>query len=276
MVKKILVGLAGTIYTPVAIRTALELAQRHGAELTGVTVVDVARLVATGPVPAGGAHYAEKVREHRLQVTDAAVTRAIAEFEAACRESGVKHAVRREVGDPCTLLLSLSRYHDLTVFGLRSVFEYDFGADDPGKLLAQMLDAGLRPLVAVCQRCCPIGKVLIAYSGSTESANTLRRFVQMRLWPAAPVRIVHFGDDDAVGRQLLDDAAEYARAHGLQPETVLLPANPKDNLLPYAAEWGADLLVLGNSAKGLLRRRLFGETALNAMREADRMLFLSQ
>jgi nucleotide-binding universal stress UspA family protein len=276
MVKRILVGLAGTIYTPVAIRTALELAQQHGAELTGVTVVDVGRLAATGPVPAGGAHYAEKVREHRLQVTGAAVTQAVAEFEAACRENGVKHTVRSEVGDACTLLLSLSRYHDLTVFGVRSVFEYDFGANDPGRLLAQLLDAGLRPLVAVCQRCSSIRKVLIAYSGSTESASTLRRFVQMRLWPTASVRIVHFGTDEAVGQQLLDDAAEYSRAHGLQPEAALLATNPKDNLLPYAAEWGADLLVLGNSAKGLMRRRLFGETALNAMREADQMLFLSQ
>jgi nucleotide-binding universal stress UspA family protein len=41
MIKRILVGLGGTPYTPFAIPRSIELAQQHGAELTGVTVVDV-------------------------------------------------------------------------------------------------------------------------------------------------------------------------------------------------------------------------------------------
>ena len=44
MLKRILVGLAGTNYTPSAIRYAVDIAQRHPATLTGVTIVDVPRL----------------------------------------------------------------------------------------------------------------------------------------------------------------------------------------------------------------------------------------
>jgi len=38
MMKRILVGLAGTTYTPVAIERAVTLANSHDAEVTGVTV----------------------------------------------------------------------------------------------------------------------------------------------------------------------------------------------------------------------------------------------
>lgn len=43
--KRILVGLAGTPYTPVAIRRALELAQQHQAEVTAVTLMDKSGLL---------------------------------------------------------------------------------------------------------------------------------------------------------------------------------------------------------------------------------------
>ena len=60
----------------------------------------------------------------------------------------------------------------------------------------------------------------------------------------------------------------------MAPES--LPGSPKHQLLSYAEEWGADLIVAGNSHKNLLLRRIFGETALNLITNADRPLFLGQ
>jgi nucleotide-binding universal stress UspA family protein len=53
-------------------------------------------------------------------------------------------------------------------------------------------------------------------------------------------------------------------------------ARKRKRVLPYAAQWGADLIVAGNSAKNLLLRRALGETALNLITQADRHLFLAQ
>ena len=44
MIKRILVGLAGTTYTPVAIERAVTLANSHDAEVTGVTVFDASHI----------------------------------------------------------------------------------------------------------------------------------------------------------------------------------------------------------------------------------------
>ncbi|MHB8763205.1 MAG: universal stress protein, partial [Deferrisomatales bacterium] len=186
------------------------------------------------------------------------------------------HRVLREVGDPFEVLVSASRYHDLVVLGVRGLFELDLGAGDPGKTLAQLLASGVRPIVAVGPEYRPVRRVLVAYSGSLESARTLRQWVHTRPWPDEALGIVTFQEDETRGRALLADAAAYCRAHGLAPTTEWVRKDPREELLSYAQDWGADLMVLGNSARTLLLRQAFGEVALRAMREARIPLFLSQ
>lgn len=275
MLKRILVGLGGTDYGTTAINQAIALAVAHNAEVTGVSVLDEERLTSAGPVPLGGSHYAHELAEHRLTEAEELVEWSIKEFVEACSASGVQHRVLREVGEPFSLMTEQARYHDLMVFGLRSLFEFDL-VPDPHDTLVRLVQAGVRPLLAVSRGFFPVSKVLIAYSGSMESAKTMKHFVQMRLWPDCRVRIVSFADGGRPAAQLVADAAEYCRAHELEVETDCLSGSPRDHLLPYADNWGADLTVIGNSAQNLLLRRIFGETALHAIRNAERPLFLSQ
>jgi hypothetical protein len=110
-------------------------------------------------------------------------------------------------------MISLARYHDLMIFGLRSIFEYnvsivDLAIEEPKDTLARLITAGVRPIIAVSDTFRPIQKVLIAYSGSMESAKTMKRFVQMRLWPDAKLKIVTFQSSEDKARRLLHDASE--------------------------------------------------------------------
>jgi nucleotide-binding universal stress UspA family protein len=279
MVKRILVGLGGTPFTAVAIQRGVELAKLHDAQLTGVSIVDVKRLTNVGPVPLGGGPAARDLRRQRLRVTLERVEEAIAELQAACGAAGVRCDVLREQGDPFELMLSSSRYHDLTIFGLRSVFEYGVLGEteyDPGDVLTRLITGGVRPIVAVSAHYWPIHRVLIAYSGSVESAKTMRRFVQLKLWPNVTLQIVSLQHPEEKARTLLADAAEYCRAHGFEPEVKYLPGSPKEQLLSEADSWQADLIVMGSGARSLLLRRLFGDTALHVIRNADRPLFLAQ
>ena len=275
MIKRILVGLGGTDYTVTAIKQTIELALAHAAEVTGVSVIDEGRLTSVGPVPLGGGHYAHELGEDRLKKAKERVEWAVQEFTEACRTAGVRNRLLREEGEPFALMIDQARYHDLMIFGLRSLFEFDL-VPDPHDALVRLVQAGVRPLIAVSKDFAPVKKVLIAYSGSMESAKAMKRFVQMRLWPEAKLRIVTFEHQADKAEQLVGDAADYCRAHGFEPEEAFVPESPKDHLLPSAAEWGADLIVVGNSAKNLLLRRIFGETALHVIRNADRPLFLSQ
>ncbi len=63
----------------------------------------------------------------------------------------------------------------LIVFGLRSLFESDLVAD-PHDTLVRLVQSGVRPLLAVSKQVAPIKTVLIACSGSMESAKAMKNF----------------------------------------------------------------------------------------------------
>lgn len=280
MVRRILLGLAGTQYSAAATEMALDVALRRGARVTGMTVVDAPRLARVGSQPIGAGAYAKELRDHRVVEMQHRVDEVVDEFIAACEAAGVPFTIRREEREtPFDYFISQARYHDLTVLGLRGIFEYGVigePLEDPGLLLARLVSEGVRPILAAGSQFTPIKRVLVAYSGSMESAKTLKHFVHMQPWRPEQLRIVTFQRDPERGVRLLADAADYCQAHELEVETACLTGNPKDSLLPEAQAWEADLIVLGNSARNLLRRQMFGETALHVMQHAEIPLFLGQ
>jgi len=274
MIKRILIGLAGTTYTPVAIQRAIALAQAHDAEVTGVTVLDARRVRSLGK--AAPHQDAEAIHSHRKTITEALIAHSVSEFETACKEANIKYRVVEETGDAFTKLVDLGRYHDLMVFGLRSVFEYDFMVGHPVALLIRLVGAGVRPLLAVSEKYRSISRVVIAYSGSMESAKAMKRFVQMRLWPGVELRVVTFHSSDDKARELAQGAEEYCRAHGYRVSHQTNPGEARILLLAAATLWQADMIVMGNSARSVLLRNVLGDTLLNVLHDTTIPLFLAQ
>lgn len=275
MIGRILVALGAGPSSSSAIQQAIELARLHGAELTAVALFDLPRLSHVGRAPIGAAMAGVELRRYRLTTAEQSLDEAIAEFEAACLVAGLSHRVCREEGDPIDRLVALSRYHDVVVAGLHGLLEWGV-IDEPPDELIELIGGGVRPIIAAAQVVRRIRRVMIAYSGSVESASTMKRFIQFRIWSDVHIKLVTFSDDADRGERLLADAAHYCRSHGYGPELEVIPGSPKHHLLEHAQAWHADLLVVGNSAQSLLRRRLFGETALHVVRHAELPLFLSQ
>ena len=277
MIKRILVGL-GTSRTAAAVTEhALDIARQTGAELQGLAVTDTLRLDWTGPKPMGvGVEAAAAdLRRQRYERARADIATAGGVFADRCRMAGVTHRIVEEAGDPFEIAADLVRYHDLCVFGLRGLFEHDV-VPEPVDALERLIADGVRPILAVPEEYRPIRRVLVAYSGSLESAKTFKNFVLSGLFGSAAVRVVCFGDDAAASRRRVESAAGYFRSHGRDVETDAATGDPRHALVPYASEWQADLIVAGNSAKNLLLRKLFGETALTLLRESQLPLYLAQ
>lgn len=275
MIKRILVGLGGTPFTDVAIERAIEIAKAHGALITGVTVVDIKQLKQVGPVPPGGGIYAAKLREKRFAITEERIESAIEQFKIKCDESNIPTKIERETGDPFELMIGHSRYNDLTIFGLKSLFDYGFTIE-PRDALFRLVSQGVRPIIAVSPQFRLVRNVLVAYSGSMESAKAMRRYVQLNPWRNVRLRIVHFGKSDDSTQMLLKDAADYCRDHGFANETEIVAQSARDYLIEYAQQNDMDLIVMGNSIRSLLLRHLLGDTVLNAIQQSDRPLFIAQ
>lgn len=277
MIKRILVGLGTSRTAATVTEHAIDIARETGAELQGLAVTDTARLDWTGPQPMGvGVEAAAAdLRKQRYERARADIDAASRLFAERCRAAGVGHRLAEEAGDPFEIAADLARYHDLCVFGLQGLFEHDV-VPEPRDALERLIADGVRPILAVPEEHRRIGRVLVAYSGSIESAKTFKHFVLSGLFPRAAVRVVCFGDDAAAARRRVEAAAAYFGAHGRTVEIDAATGDPRREIVPYAMAWKADLIVAGNSAKNLLLRKLFGETALTLLRESPLPLYLAQ
>lgn len=274
MTKRILVALSGTAFTPAAIHHAVDLAKLHDAEVTGVTLVDLGRLANVGPVPMGGGAAAHQIIEHRLAVTEERIKATIDRFEQACSEDNIPHNVVKETGDPFSQLIARWRYHDITILGMRGLFEYGV-VHNPDDQVMRLIGRGVRPIITVAEEFRMIRRVLIAYNGSMESAKTMKHFAQMRLWPDMKLKIVYFNRDKACP-SLLRDAESYCAAHGYDVESEHIAADPTESMLDHAEQWKADLIALGSTARARLFRYVMGDTALHLIRHAHVPLFMAQ
>ena len=276
MIKRILVGLGGTPFTKVSTQCATELARTHGAQTTGVTVVDLSKLGKVGPVPAGAAIYAQRMRERQSRVTEEGIEAAVAAFKEHCSANQVVcRRIEYEHKDPFTAMIAEARYNDLTIFGLRSIFDYGFSSD-PDKAIIKLVTQGVRPILAVAEDYRPIKKVLVAYSGSMESAKAVRHFLHLKPWPDVALHLVHFKEGRDPEPFLLKDAADFCTAHGFEVQSDMVDGRARADLLPFARDIDADLIVMGNSVNNTLVRQFLGDTVLETIKAADRPLFLSQ
>lgn len=280
MIKRILVGLTGAT-PPTTTERAIELAVAHEATVTAVTVAnledswrevwregwedDSSRDDRTST--------AQRIIDRRAEVTRTMLDESISRFESSCRDAGVKHRVLVEKGASCDVLIEQARYHDLSIVSLQALFDHKVVAD-PRDTLVRLVRSRVRPILASVPGLKPIRKVLVAYSGSMESANAMKRFVQLRPFGIVNVRLVCFEQPEE-GMKLLEDAAEYCETHGFPTEIENSPLAARVNLLPYADRHGADLIILGNSERTLVLRYVMGSTFLEAIRESKVPLFVA-
>jgi nucleotide-binding universal stress UspA family protein len=275
MLKRILVGLGGTPYTTVAVKRAAELAKAHGAHITGVTVLDLKALQKGVVKPHENSIPIESSVRQKIAVTRSRVEASINRFEEVCSHAGIAFTIQREVGNAFDLMISHARHHDLTIFGLRSLFDYGI-TREPQNALIRLVSQGVRPILAVSTQYRPIRRALVAYSGSMESATAMRRFIQMGLWPDLEIEVVHFSTDAINDEKMLQEAAAYCRAHGYKTATHRADQAAHWGVLEQARQLEADIIVMGNSVRNLMFRQILGSAVLATIQNADRPIFLAQ
>lgn len=275
MIKRILVGLADKPSAQVATRRAINLAKIHDAEIAGVAIIDTSALEAIGPTPLGAAQQARQLKAHRREMTQEHVEEALTRFQQLCEEAGIPCEVRREEGKPLEKMLKLSRYYDLVILNLHELFDYGV-VTEPDETVLKLVRAGVRPILACVPGHEDINRIMIAYNGSVESAKAMRRLIHLQFWPGAEFKIVccELPRDQAEG--LLEEAGQYCRSHGVTPELEYFPGSAKQEILPAARSWGADLIAIGASTRRPLLHRLVGDVPHTLMKHSDRHLFLAQ
>ncbi len=269
--RRILVGLVPGEEGRATIDHAIRLARQTGAELVGLSIVDIPAARRVGSVPLGAGHYAWQLSEHRLRSARDEAADLVSSFELAASDAGLRYAVRHEEGDPCRLIADAAGSFDLVAIPTGKRPDGTASNLGTGGVNA-LLSAGVRPILTGGKARQTVRHVLLVLSPGPRAADTVRWFAQTRLWPEAIVHIADFSpaSPDAAGelQARMEDCAAYLAAHGYTSEPAAALDGSSVELDPLAAlPFRCDAVVIANAGGGGLLHR-FRVDATRRLREA--------
>jgi monovalent cation/proton antiporter MnhG/PhaG subunit len=211
VIVKIVVGLTNGPDRDQMIRHAVFLAREHGAELTGLAIVDSKRLTRIGPVPIGGSYYAARLRNSLIEKARHSVAEVVQCFEQAAIAADVRFSVAMEEGDPAEILARRQGPGTLVLVGRRGWFDHGVNemAIDP---LPHLVRHGVWPVIAVAASPERVLRVVFVHDGSVHSDRTWKWLLKTAPWPGASLRLVPDGacreGDLANARAIAQDMAQ--------------------------------------------------------------------
>ncbi len=278
MIKKILVALDTDTDTPVATRYALEIAQRHEAEVVGLAVVDMGSIEASSRGGGIGSMYLMEKIQVNLTTEARAVARQLTDdFRQAMEPAGVPFDVQVEEGVPFERIVEDMKYFDLLIVGKEPHFFYSH-PEEKTKTLVRVVKNTVGPTLVVPRIYRSVSKALIAYDASNASARALRRFVHLQPFGTELlVEIVNVhGKGEREGSQLaLRMAKSYMDAYGYNVHiSSIQGGNTADEIVAYTQQYEADVVIAGAHSVSKLARLAFGSTTASLLQHCPVPLFL--
>lgn len=282
MLRGILVGLDGSEYSDSAIDAGIYLAQKTGALLVGLGVVDEPTIREAEPsLRPGGVPYAEPVL-YRDRIASACreVEIFLGEFSRRCVEAGVAFKVLEGVGTPHEQIEQQAQRYDLIVMGQRTRFHFESreGYDDT---VRRVLKNSPRPVIAVPAKLDlkpdePGRTVLVAYDGSLQSARALHAFQSSGLAGTLPVIVTAVFPEYTHAAVIAERAIDYLRFHDIKAEALPIASRdaPAQVILATAAQRQSALIVMGGYGQPVLREFFLGSATKTLLAQSPIPLFL--
>lgn len=280
MIKRILVPLDPSPFSKTAVETACRIAKPWNAEVHGLVVLDVKAIEdGIGPIPLGGAHYADRLEKHRIEEAEARISGLLASFRETCNRHGALHNEAELQGSPSRSVLERSGLYDLVVTGLRTYFR--FGTDDkPGDGLDSLLAHSETPVLGVTGENpeweYPAGslRILTAWDGSPASASSLRKCFHVFSPDKIHMRLVRSGGQKAEGEASLNLARAYAESYKAgRVETEWTSQGIVDAIRERHGQW-AQLIAAGAHAKKGPLAFMVGSLTKTLIHDGKKPLFI--
>ena len=278
---RILIGLDAPKHGAVVAELGIRWAQRSGATLVGLGIVDEPGIRAIEPAwPVGGTPGVDPVYymgyEARLAVVHRQVEQLLEQFAARCAQAGVAHVEVKAVGSPHELIAAEAQSCDLVLLARGSHFHFTSRDDDADEILKKVLKDVPRPIVVVPATPFPDGPIVIAYDGSLQAARALAAFQTTGLGESREVHIVSVDPSAAVAAEHAERAREFLSHHQIEAVPVVLESSapPAKVILEQIGRLNAGLLVMGAYGQPGLREFFLGSVTRTLLQETPVPLLL--
>jgi nucleotide-binding universal stress UspA family protein len=201
--------------------------------------------------------------EAQRRESDKLANAAIARFEATAKRNGVSHAthtLRASIGESANLIGRLARRFDLAICTQQNPND-----TVPTELIAEALlfESG-RPLIMVPyiqKQPLKLDRVMVCWDGGRAATRAIADSMPL-LKKAGQVDIVMVASKRDDNKEIPGiDLGQHLARHGLKIEVKRLTSPDIDinsTLLSYAADYNADLIVMGGYGHSRLREFVLG------------------
>jgi nucleotide-binding universal stress UspA family protein len=264
-IRDILVHLDAAPAAAARLDLAAALARRHDARLTGLVVIDIVLPPIATPDSGGAAlgPLLDAMRRDALVEAEGIRTR----FEETLSRIGVPGEWRMAEGLSAELVARHGRTADLVVLGQP---DPEAGAPNATAVFEGALFSSGRPVLVVphAGRFADVGRrPLIAWNGRREAARAVHDALPLLdgAERAIVLTVGAEGDEDP-SAEILDHLGRHDLPASAAHETAR-DLDVADTLLNYAAESGADLLVMGAYGHSRLREFVLGGATRSILRQ---------
>ena len=257
MIKDVVVNLSGRAPQDFAADYAISVAATFGARIAGIAFL-YEPVIPDGTLGGVPVELIELQREENSKAAKGAVSR----FEAAAKQAGVAAETRildATFGGAATLFARIARRFDLAVVGQA---QREYGVSEELMIEGALFESG-RPVIVVPyiqKRGLTLERVLACWDGGRTSARAIGDAMPI-LERARSVDIVIVAEERKNDEITGANMSEHLTRHGIAVNVKRIAKGNltiEDAILSYAADSGADFMVMGGYGHSRLREFILG------------------
>lgn len=279
--KDLLVHLDDSAACSHRIDAVLALARRHEASVIGMALAlesTISRYV--------GKTFPSSIDQAQRDIVKSAADSAIAKFEKAAADAGVKHSTECISCTALTAPAELSyhaRHADMTFLGQPDVTESGAGFQE--SLLDGVLFGSGRPVYVVPyigRFQVPVRKAVIAWDGSKKAVRAVNDAIPLLKDRGGEVVVLVINPEarkSVHGEHPGEAMAAHIERHGISAKVKIENVNEISvdaAILNFLADASADLLIMGASGHSRLRERAFGGVTHGILRGMTTPVLISE
>lgn len=259
------------------IETALFMARKYGAHLTGVLAQEMTLL--TGEEIRGLSKTAQDLAAEHVGKMEEEAGLEIKQlfYEQVARAKWKEKASWRMIhGNPDQVATVISRYADLVLAGQEEKPHQENKIVDPGKVVS----ISGRPMFVVPQKFKHkelTEHVVLGWNGSREAARAISDSMQI-LETKTLITILTFRPAAEMPENYGFDIGAHIRRHGLATKHVQFESRSGKfgwDIVNYASKVNADLIVMGAYTRSRLTEAIFGGATRSVLKHMITPVFLS-
>ncbi len=188
-------------------------------------------------------------------------------FEQVCKDAGVQGSLAVDVGDITQRIIERAIVTDLIIVKL---------VNPPGSGLSVLnspfraiIEKSSRPLITVPRGATPFTRALLAFDGSDLAKEALFVTAYLAEMWKTEVTVFTAREDKTLKENVQDYARRYMELHEVEAKYVLSEQKEPRHLPDIAAEYDADLILMGSHSGNKLQQVLVGSMVDATLRESS-------